>query len=381
MILIKNVQVYSPEPLGKKDVLLCGNKIQWISDHITMPEGGDYTVIEGNGRTLVPGIVEPHVHIIGGGGESSFHTRAPEIMLSSLIKGGITTVIGLLGTDGITRDIETLLAKAKALKEEGISAYIHTGHYGYPSATITGSIQKDIVFIEEILGLKLAISDHRAPNITTEELIRVASDVRVAGMLSSKPGCIVLHMGDDPQGLTPVFDALKHTSIPVPLFQPTHMNRNPELLQQGLDFLKIGGAVDYTCGIDGEPQPGTCIRMAQEQGAPTDRITFSSDGQGSWSEYDETGKLTKMGVSSVSATYNEFKRMVQEDNFTIGEAISYITTNPAKNLNLYPKKGCVAPGSDADIILLDSDLAIDTVIANGNLMMQDKVVLKMGTYE
>ena len=46
------------------------------------------------------------------------------------------------------------------------------------------------------LGLKLAVSDHRAPNISTEELIRLASDVRTAGMISGKCGCVVLHMGD-----------------------------------------------------------------------------------------------------------------------------------------------------------------------------------------
>lgn len=381
MILIKNVQVYAPESLGMKDVLLCGGQIQSIADHITVPEDWDCTVIEGNERILIPGIIDPHVHITGGGGESSFHTRAPEVYLSALLKGGITTVVGLLGTDGITRNTENLLAKAKALKEEGISAYICCGHYGYPSVTITGSVQKDIVFIEEVLGLKLAISDHRAPNITTEELIRLASDTRVAGMLSNKIGCMVLHMGDNPHGLEPVFEALERTSIPAKIFRPTHMNRNPGLLQQGMEFLKMGGAVDYTCGIEGEPQPGTCIRMAKEQGAPTDRITFSSDGQGSWSKYDENGTLIKIGVSSVSSIHREFQRMVQEDHYSVEEAISFITENPAKGLQLYPKKGCVAKGSDADVVLLDSNLDVDTVIAKGQIMMLDKELLKKGTYE
>lgn len=381
MILIKNVQVYSPEPLGMKDVLLCSGKIELISEHIDVPENWDCTVIEGSGRILIPGIIDPHVHITGGGGESSFHTRAPEVNLSALLKGGITTVVGLLGTDGITRNVENLLAKAKALKEEGISAYICTGHYGYPNITLTQNIQKDIVFIEEVLGLKLAVSDHRAPNITTEEIIRLASDTRVAGMLSNKPGCIVVHMGDDPNGLKPVFEALERTSIPTKIFRPTHMNRNPVLLQQGMEFLKMGGTVDYTCGIEGEPTPGECIRMAKEQGVPTDRITFSSDGQGSWSKYAKDGTLLKIGVSSVSSIHREFQRMVQEDNFSIEEAISYITKNPAKGLQLYPKKGCAAPGSDADIVLLDSNLDVDTVIAGGTLMMLDKELLKTGTYE
>ena len=381
MILIKNVQVYAPEPLGIRDVLICGSQIQMIQENILLPSDWECTVIQGDDRVMIPGIIDCHVHITGGGGESSFHTRAPEIALSSLLKSGITTVMGLLGTDGITRNTENLLAKAKALKEEGISSYICTGHYGYPSVTLTGSIQKDIVFIEEILGLKLAMSDHRAPNITVDELIRLASDVRVAGMLSGKAGCMVLHMGNDPHGLEAVFEALARTSIPVTLFRPTHMNRNPDLLKQGMDFLKIGGAVDYTCGIPGEPAPGTCIRMAKELGLPTDRITFSSDGQGSWSRYDSAGKLTKIGVSSVFSIFKEFKRMVLEDNFTIEEAVSYITSNTAKGLQLYPRKGCIAPGADADLVLLDAHIDIDTVIARGEVMILEKELLKTGTYE
>lgn len=381
MLLVKNVSVYSPEPLGIKDVLICGSQIQMVQENIQIPEDWECRVIDGKNRILIPGIIDCHVHITGGGGESSFHTRAPEVTLSSLIKSGITTVVGLLGTDGITRNTENLLAKAKALKEEGISAYICTGHYGYPSVTLTGSIQKDIVFVEEILGLKLAISDHRAPNISTQELIRLASDTRVAEMLSNKAGCMVLHMGDDSRGLEPVFEALAQTSIPITLFRPTHVNRNPGLLKQGMEFLKMGGAVDYTCGLEGQPNPGTCIRMAKELGLPTHRITFSSDGQGSWSKYDETGKLTKIGISSVSSIHQEFKRMVLEDDYPIEEAISYITSNTAKGLQLYPQKGCVAVGADADLVLLDKDMNVDTVIAGGEVMMKEKELLKTGTYE
>src|SRR5690606_3180786 len=102
----------------------------------------------------VPGLIDNHVHITGGGGEGSFKTRVPEITLSKLIEAGITTVVGLLGTDATTRSVENLVAKAKALKEEGVSVYVHTGSYEFPSVTLTGQIKKDIVFIEEIIGAK-----------------------------------------------------------------------------------------------------------------------------------------------------------------------------------------------------------------------------------
>ena len=207
MLLVKNAEVYAPEYLGKKDVLICGRRIEQIQDTIgALPV--ECRMLDAAGKLLTPGLIDQHVHITGGGGEGSFHTRTPELQLSELVKNGITTVVGLLGTDGITRSVDNLYAKTRALCEEGVSAYMLTGSYGYPSPTITGEIERDIVFVKEVLGVKLAISDHRAPNVTEDELIQIASKARVAGMLSGKPGMVTLHMGDDKAGLKPVFRAL-----------------------------------------------------------------------------------------------------------------------------------------------------------------------------
>ena len=223
MLLIKNADVYAPEYIGKKDILICGEHIEVIADRIeNLP--GPCKTLEADGMCLTPGFIDQHVHVTGGGGEGSFHTRTPEVELSELIRGGVTTVLGLLGTDGMTRSVENLYAKTAALLEEGVTAYMLTGAYGNPGPTITGEPDRDMVFIREVLGLKLAISDHRAPHVTTRELIRLASKVRVAGMLSGKPGMLVLHMGDDPACLDPVFAALRESQVPVSIFRPTHVN-------------------------------------------------------------------------------------------------------------------------------------------------------------
>ncbi len=380
MLIIRNIAVYHPEFLGVKDVCICGEKIEFIETHldISHPKCEE---IDGTGKILIPGLIDQHVHLIGGGGEGSFHTRAPRVELSELIESGITTVVGLLGTDGITRDVETLLAHAKALQEEGVTTYICTGHYGYPSATITGDVQKDIAFIQEVLGLKLAISDHRAPNVSLQDLIRMGSDTRVAGMISGKPGFVALHMGDDAAGLMPVFDALDQTSIPIKIFRPTHVNRNPLLLEQGMEYLKRGGYVDYTCGIAKDAEPAKCIQEVLERELPADRVTISSDGHGSWSNYDSQGNVIEMGVSSLSSIFKELKKMVLEYGMDLDKALPFVTSNVAKALEIYPKKGCIYAGADADVLILDQKLNLETVIARGKVMMKDGVLLKKGTYE
>ncbi|MEG1311053.1 MAG: beta-aspartyl-peptidase [Romboutsia sp.] len=380
MILIKNIDIYSPKHLGKKDVFISGGKIVLIEDNINL-ENKKIKVIDGKDKILTPGFIDQHVHITGGGGEGSFKTRAPEITLTKLTSSAITTVVGLLGTDGTTRSIENLVSKAKALKEEGITVFAHTGSYEYPTVTLTGSIKKDIAFVDEIIGVKLALSDHRAPNVSNLELQRVASDARVAGMLSGKAGIVVLHMGDGKKGLSPVNEILEETEIPIKTIRPTHVNRKKELLEEAFDYAKRGGKIDLTCGMRQDLNPGKCIVKAIEESVPLENITISSDGYGSWSKYDKEGNLIKMGVSSVKSLHEEFKIMINELNFSIEEALTYITSNVAKALEIYPRKGCINEQSDADVILLDKNLNIDTVIANGKLMIENKEILVYGSYE
>ncbi|MEG1285964.1 MAG: beta-aspartyl-peptidase [Romboutsia sp.] len=380
MILIKNIDIYAPQHLGKKDILLSSGKITLIEDNIEF-DNDKVNVIDGSSKKLVPGFIDQHVHITGGGGEGSFRTRVPEIMLSKLTTAGITTVVGLLGTDATTRSVENLVSKGKALKEEGLSVYLHTGSYEYPTVTLTDSVRKDIAFVDEIIGCKIAVSDHRSSTLTNEELQRVASDVRVAGMISGKAGILVCHMGDGKRGLNPIKEALENSDLPIRTMRPTHVNRNENLLEQGFDFAKRGGVIDLTCGIYEKLSPKKVIQKAIKEEVPTENITISSDGYGSWSNYDEFGNLVKIGVSSVSSLYNEFKSMVVDENIDIEHALTYVTSNVAKALDLYPQKGCISENSDGDLLLLDENLDIDTVIAKGRVMIENKAIKVWGTYE
>ena len=379
MLLIKNANLFAPNALGKKDVLLCGNRIQAVADHITVPENL-CTVLDAGGKYLVPGFIDQHVHITGGGGEGGFCTRTPEIQLSELIRSGITTVVGLLGTDGSTRSMENLYAKAMALNEEGITAYLMTGAYCCPGPSITGDPGRDILFCEKILGAKMALSDHRSSNITSKELIKLASNTRVAGMLSKKPGMVILHMGNGKLGLKPVFEALENSDLPVGIFRPTHVGRNKALREDAYRLLEMGGFIDFTCGSRKQGGPGNGIREAMVRGLNTEHITVSSDGHGSWSRYDKAGNLLQIGVSSTEAMLWEFRHMVQQQNFTLEEALPFFTSNVAKALDL-PQKGAIAPGTDADLLLLSQDLMPDTVIAKGTVLMRDGIAQRKGTYE
>lgn len=380
MLLIKNADVYTPEHIGKKDVLIAGGKIEYIANEIkelSVP----CEIIDAANLKLIPGLIDQHVHVTGGGGEGSFHTRTPEIELSELIKAGITTVVGLLGTDGVTRSVENLYAKTMALNEEGVTAYMMTGAYGYPGPTITGEPDKDIVFMEKVLGVKLAISDHRAPNLTVDEFIKLASKTRVAGMMSGKPGMVVLHMGSGKGGLGPVFEALERTDIPVSVFRPTHVGRSKNLIEEAYKLLEMGGYIDLTCGSRKAGGPTKHVLEAIKRKLPLEHITISTDGHGSWSKYDKLGKLLQIGVSSTESLMKELKHMVMEGRISLDRALPFFTSNVAEGLGVSDKKGCVKVNADADILLLNNDFELDTVIAKGKILMRNEKIIVKGIYE
>ncbi len=380
--IIKSAEIYTPEYLGIKDVLVVDGKIGKIDEKIEIT-GVEVEVIDGKGKKLVPGFIDSHVHLTGGGGEGGFATRTPEITLSDIIQGGITTIVGTLGTDGITRSPENLYAKAKALEEEGINTYIYTGSYRIPPITFTGSIMKDLILIDKVIGVgEIAISDHRSSQPTIEELKRIVADARVGGMLSGKSGVVNFHVGNGKNGIEPLFEIVQNTEIPINHLYPTHINRNKDLLEQGIEFAKLGGVVDFTTSStskDPDELKAYNALIRYYEAGLIDKVTFTSDGQGSLPIFDEKGNFVKLGIGKVTSLYYEVKLAVLK-GLPLEEALKPITVNPAKILGL-KNKGKLKEGANADLVILDESLNIDTVISKGKVLMSDKIIVTKGIFE
>jgi len=378
-MLVRGGDVYVPGHIGVKDILIVGKEIVAIGQDLNVPEKLGVTVIDASGKYVFPGLIDPHVHVLGGGGEGGPATRTPEIVLSDITSSGITTVVGVLGTDNISRSVDALYAKTRGLCIEGISAYLYTGSFHYPASTITGSVKKDVAFFKEVVGVKTAISDHRDSHMTLEEFARVSSEARFGGMLGGKKGVVHVHIGDGEKGLGPIYDLLEWGNIPINQFHPTHVSRNPLLMEQGIEFVKHGGSIDLNPNPNVEDTMDIVSRLVDEKVDLT-RITFSSDGNGSHCEFNEAGELTGLGVSSVSIIIETLRGIINSGILPIADLLGFFTCNPADIIGL-EGKGRIDVGYDADLLMLESDLSLDSVIARGRLMVEEGKVLVKGNFE
>lgn len=366
LTLLKNLEMYRDGAWKKSEILIADKRIAAAGDALRVSAPG-LERVDCRGAKAIPGYIDQHVHITGGGGEGSFITQVPPMKLSDPVRAGVTTLVGLLGTDGTTRGIRNLVARTKALREYGLTAFCLTGNYNYPSPTLTGSVMDDIVFIEEIIGVKIAICDHRSANMTAESLIKLASDARVAGMLSGKPGIVHLHTGSGREKLRIVYEALERSEIPIWNFRPTHMAPKYDEAKR---FSRMGGFVDFTCDPSDMAGRSLLLCRALEE-IPAGRMTVSTDSNGSLPVWNEKKELIGMGAGRIGTLHETIRAMVRLHGCPLEKAIVPVTENPARALNLYPRKGCLLPGSDADIVLLDADMNIDTVYANGKRMMKN----------
>lgn len=378
--LLRGAHLYVPADLGVQDVLIARGKIIAIAPAIPNDVVPDCEVIELHGQLLCPGLIDQHIHLIGGGGEAGPTTRTPEVGLSRLVEAGITTAIGLLGTDAVTRHPESLLAKTRALNEEGITAYMLTGAYRLPSPTITGSVERDVALIDRVIGVKCAVSDHRSSAADESVLANMAAQARVGGLLGGKAGISVFHMGSSSKLLEPLYRILENSDVPIGKLLPTHVNRSEDLFEAALLFALQGGHIDITSGISQPIAPAQAIDRARKSGVKMSQLTVSSDGNGSQPVFDAKGNLSGIGVAGFTSLLETLVALVQQYGYPLTEALQPFTCSVAAFLGL-EGKGEIAIGKDADFMVLTPELTIERVYAGGRIMVAEGKACVKGTFE
>ncbi len=389
LTLLVDADVYAPERLGLKCVVVAGERVVAITETPPRLDGLDVEAVDVGGRRLIPGLVDAHVHVTGGGGEAGPHTAAPAPPLSAYTLAGVTTVVGLLGTDDTTRTTGGLVRRVRALRAEGLSAFAWTGGYHLPPTTLTGTVRGDIAFVREIVGFgELAVSDHRSSQPSADEVARVAADCHVGGLMTGKAGVLHLHMGDGARGLEMVRHLIDTTEIPPRTFHPTHVNRRGALLDEAFALTDRGVTVDLTAfpppsgaddAVGDEVSAADAVARFLASGLPPDRLTVSSDGGGCLPTFDAQGELLRMGFATSGALADLLAELLAAGHAP-DAVLPFLTLNPARLLRLHGK-GRIAAGSDADLVVLGADGRPADVMARGRWHVRDGRPVVRGLFE
>ena len=383
--LLSNAHVFAPEDLGLRQVLVAAGRVLWVgAPDDAAPSLPGLDIVDLEGKRLIPGLIDAHAHVTGGGGEGGFATRVPPVPLSAFTAAGVTTVVGVLGTDDLARSPGELLASVHALREQGLGAHCWCGGYHVPPVTLTGSVRGDIVYLDPVLGVgELAISDHRSSQPTFDEFVRIASECHVAGLMTGKAGVLHLHLGDGVRGLELVRRALDETELPARVFHPTHVNRRKALFEEALALARRGCTVDVTAFPVEDGEDAWSAEDAWERyraaGAPPEQLTISSDAGGCLPTFDHEGRLCRMDVGASRALPQTLRTLLARGH-ALDAVLPAFTSNVARLLRL-AGKGVVAAGGVADLVVLDADGGIADVMAQGAWHVRDGAIVRRGLFE
>jgi len=388
--VIRGGEVFAPESIGQPEILISGERILAIGEGFADKTAalGGARVIDATGKKVVPGFIDQHLHFLGGGDFEGPLGRVPELHVSWITEGGVTTAVGILGIDMESKGLHGLLVKARELEQSGLTTFIYTGAFPVPSPFLTSSVRADIVLIDKVLGAKVAISEDTYPNLSLPDLARLAGELKLAAGISGKAAVLHCHTGRNPRRLEPIFDLLDHVGFSIRQIVPTHVNRRqPDMHEHAVRFARMGGTLDFSanlcqrCGSVTGLNPDQAVRRTLDAGVPLEQITLSSDANVSMPLLDGHDHVVGLHNASPRILHREWLHIIRTNRLSLSQALPLVTTNVARVLGIGDRKGSLAAGKDADIVFLTEDLMVDAVIARGRVMVREGHAVVRGPFE
>jgi beta-aspartyl-dipeptidase (metallo-type) len=377
-LLLRVGQVFAPQALGRQDVLVGGGRILCIAPDLrdAAQAIGVTQVMERPHGTLVPGLIDQHIRFLGGGEGDGPGARMAELSFDEIVAGGITTAVGLLGTDIRFKTLPMLLRRANELANEGLTTFVYTGAMALPPPTLLADVFSDIVLIDRVLGVKSAVAERLFPNTDAVALADLAGQIAQARAISGKAAVLHVHVGRRADGLETIFELTDRLSLPPDQVVPTHVNRaatHSPCFAQGLRYARAGGTIDFTCCLG--PLDGLLVGIdvveavgaALASGIGTDRITLSSDAGVAVPDVERPGRFRRVLPNIL---FRDVRRLARDGGLGWDGALPLATTNVARLLRLEAHKGAIAPGQDADLLLLNEADCIDAVLVGGRTVYE-----------
>ena len=388
---IQNGNVVLPDRVVKASLLVQDGKIAGIFEGGTAP--ADCQVVDAQGKMVLPGLIDTHVHMTDPGPLNYREDWAHGSRCAA--SGGITTIadmplpsISVLGKEGLQAKYETASAKSvvdfalwggispknldrvQELNELGCVGYKGFMCFAtdeYPQIT-DGYLVEGMELVKQFDGL---IGVH-------------AENAEVAGMRCdkfSKAGVADEAMFDEARPWWTEFEAIQRAVLFAKV-TGARLEVCHTTIHQGMEFLKKAKAEGVHVYVESCPHylifDKNILREKKAYAKCTPPFRSRENVEKLW-DYVLDGTVDVLG--SDHGPFTDEEKVAQNDfwkefcgfgcfDVTLAAMITegvhkrglswcrlaqLMSTNAAKMFQLFPKKGSLLPGSDADIVLVDPE--------------------------
>lgn len=414
-LIITGGQVVTPSGVGDFDVAIEGERIAAVTQPGAISSEGTRT-IDASGKIVIPGGVEPHAHI---GGPRQPERSPAEPVSKAAIHGGTTTVLDF-ATQIPGHDLHHAMGEA-AERWEGQGYTDYSYHPIFTNGADNASIQQIGELVEAgFPSFKIFTTSIRPPSPQMQNnktdfgrLSRIMEQVSAAG------GMLLVHSEDDDMVHYNYDNAPEEDHV-----DWWHMHEIHSNLSEDVSFRRVLRLAEQkNCSVYfvhvSASEGVDAVAEARSRGLPIYGETlhnyacFSADNyredngmkyhtypslkseddrQGLWSGLLD-GRLSTVATDLVSTTWEEKIRFKTTADVTGGHngietrvGIAYsvgvvdlgmslermvdiTSANAAKIFGMYPRKGAIAAGSDADITIIDP--SIDRPLTLDDLHLED----------
>jgi dihydropyrimidinase len=409
-LLIRGGIVVTPEEVGERDVAVQDGRIVAVAWPGTLPAEA-VRVIDASGKIVLPGGIEPHAHISipvpeRWAGRPEVMTQPPEAASRAAAFGGVTTVIDFAGNlnppPGVDASQESIMRVVEERRNvfRGHSYIDFAFHYilaGQVVPQVIGQIGEAVQ--EGVASFKI-FTTFPGLRVPYGHLWAIFDEVaRRGGIMAvhAEDDDIVTYMEDklsregrdqsyhlhlvhnnlsEDLAFRKIIRLARHTEAGIYFVHTTAKEGVAAIAEARDQRLPVYGEalhnyLQFTCEDYKKPD-GTAIHTYPAIKFADDRDALQAgliNGDLCTTATDEytTHKDVKLSgdtIHTVCGGHNgietrlpvAFTKFVSQRGISLQRFAAITSTNAAKILGLYPQKGAIAPGSDADLVLIDPHL-------------------------
>lgn len=383
-ILLKGMQIYADHQFIENGYIKIQNgQILEIGPIETLKTSDSFDIIElSPSSKAVPGFIDMHIHGVNGADTMDATINALNTMATALPKEGTTSFLATTITqekEAIERALGNAADYIHHHQTQGKAEILGVHLEGpFVNKAMAGAQPKDHIIdpdIEKMKEWQALSKDHiRLVTIAPEQpgamdLIRYLKENQIIASIGHSNATyeeVSKAIEAGASHVTHLFNQMRGLHHREPGVVGSAFLRdelNVEMIVDGIHILPEVVKIAYK-----QKQKDGLILITDAMRAKClENGTYDlggqevtvKDGKAVLKDGTLAGSILKLGQA--------FKNIISFADCSIEDAITMASVNPAKELNIYDRKGSLATGKDADIVILDENLEIMATFCRGQL--------------